>query len=40
MGRVHLAALKASDEISLAGIVEPADAVRARGPSAEPGSSS
>jgi myo-inositol 2-dehydrogenase / D-chiro-inositol 1-dehydrogenase len=29
MGRVHLAALKASDQISLAGIVEPADAVRA-----------
>jgi myo-inositol 2-dehydrogenase/D-chiro-inositol 1-dehydrogenase len=29
MGRVHLAALKASDQISLAGIVEPVDAVRA-----------
>jgi myo-inositol 2-dehydrogenase/D-chiro-inositol 1-dehydrogenase len=29
MGRVHLAALKASEEISLAGIVEPVDAVRA-----------
>jgi myo-inositol 2-dehydrogenase/D-chiro-inositol 1-dehydrogenase len=29
MGRVHLAAIKASEEISLAGIVEPADAVRA-----------
>jgi len=29
MGRVHLAAVKASDQISLAGIVEPADAVRA-----------
>jgi myo-inositol 2-dehydrogenase/D-chiro-inositol 1-dehydrogenase len=29
MGRVHLAALKASDEISLAGIVEPVDPVRA-----------
>jgi myo-inositol 2-dehydrogenase/D-chiro-inositol 1-dehydrogenase len=29
MGRVHLAALKASDQISLAAIVEPADAVRA-----------
>ena len=29
MGRVHLAALKASDQISLAGIAEPADAVRA-----------
>src|SRR5579864_7272454 len=28
MGRVHLAALRASDEISLAGIVEPVDAVR------------
>ncbi len=30
MGRVHLAALKASDQISLAGIVEPVDAVRAK----------
>ena len=30
MGHVHLAALKASDQISLAGIVEPADAVRAK----------
>jgi myo-inositol 2-dehydrogenase / D-chiro-inositol 1-dehydrogenase len=30
MGRVHLAAVKASDQISLAGIVEPADAVRAK----------
>ena len=29
MGRVHLAALKASDQISLAGIVEPVDGVRA-----------
>ncbi len=29
MGRVHLAALRASDQISLAGIVEPVDAVRA-----------
>lgn len=29
MGRVHLAAIKASDQIALAGIVEPADAVRA-----------
>ncbi len=29
MGRVHLAALKASDQISLAGIVETADGVRA-----------
>ena len=29
MGRVHLAALKASEEISLAGIVEPVDGVRA-----------
>jgi myo-inositol 2-dehydrogenase/D-chiro-inositol 1-dehydrogenase len=29
MGRVHLAALKASDQISLAGIVEPVDHVRA-----------
>jgi len=29
MGRVHLAAIKASDQISLAAIVEPADAVRA-----------
>jgi myo-inositol 2-dehydrogenase/D-chiro-inositol 1-dehydrogenase len=29
MGRVHLAALKASDQISLAAIVEPVDAVRA-----------
>jgi myo-inositol 2-dehydrogenase / D-chiro-inositol 1-dehydrogenase len=29
MGRVHLAALKSSDQISLAGIVEPVDAVRA-----------
>ena len=29
MGRVHLAALKASDQISLAGIVEPVDSVRA-----------
>jgi myo-inositol 2-dehydrogenase / D-chiro-inositol 1-dehydrogenase len=29
MGRVHLAALKASDQISLAAIVEPADGVRA-----------
>jgi len=30
MGRVHLAALKASEQVSLAGIVEPADAVRAK----------
>src|SRR5690348_13061190 len=30
MGSVHLAALKASDQISLAAIVEPVDAVRAR----------
>jgi myo-inositol 2-dehydrogenase/D-chiro-inositol 1-dehydrogenase len=29
MGRVHLAALKASDHISLAGIVEPIDGIRA-----------
>jgi predicted dehydrogenase len=29
MGRVHLAALKASDQISLAGIVEPVERVRA-----------
>ena len=29
MGRVHLAALKASDQMSLAGIVEPVEAVRA-----------
>jgi myo-inositol 2-dehydrogenase / D-chiro-inositol 1-dehydrogenase len=29
MGRVHLAAINASDQISLAGIVEPADGVRA-----------
>ena len=30
MGRVHLAALKASEEISLAAVVEPVDAVRSR----------
>jgi myo-inositol 2-dehydrogenase / D-chiro-inositol 1-dehydrogenase len=30
MGQVHLAALKASEAISLAGIVEPVDAVRAK----------
>lgn len=30
MGRVHLAALKASDQIALAGIVEPVQAVRVR----------
>jgi len=30
MGSVHLAAIKASDQIALAGIVEPADTVRAK----------
>ena len=30
MGHVHLAALKTSEEIALAGIVEPADAARAK----------